>query len=232
VPAVLELLYGGDYMQILIADDHALFRESLRSLLEARDMTIVAEAENGRQAVEMAWKHKPDVVLMDLMMPEMDGLEATKHLTAELPEIKVVILTASDDDSNLFEAIKAGAKGYLLKDLQAEEFFGLLEGVDRGEPALTPVLARKLLDEFARAKGTESYSPDALTDREQEVLELMVKGVTTNRKLAGTLGISENTVKFHVRNILDKLHLHNRAQVVAYALRNRLVEPPQLDEKD
>lgn len=219
-------------MQILIADDHALFRESLRSLLEARDMKIVAEAENGRQAVEMAWKHKPDVVLMDLMMPEMDGLEATKHLTAELPEIKVVILTASDDDSNLFEAIKAGAKGYLLKDLQAEEFFGLLEGVDRGEPALTPVLARKLLDEFARAKGTESYSPDALTDREQEVLELMVKGVTTNRKLAGTLGISENTVKFHVRNILDKLHLHNRAQVVAYALRNRLVEPPQLDEPE
>jgi len=218
-------------MQILIADDHALFRESLRSLLEARDMKIVAEAENGRQAVELAWEHKPDVVLMDLMMPEMDGLEATKHLSAELPEIKVVILTASDDDSNLFEAIKAGAKGYLLKDLQSDEFFALLDGVDRGEPALTPVLARKLLDEFARAKGTESYSPDALTDREQEVLELMVKGVTTNRKLAGTLGISENTVKFHVRNILDKLHLHNRAQVVAYALRNRLVEPPQLDEK-
>jgi DNA-binding NarL/FixJ family response regulator len=195
-------------------------------------MQIVGEAENGRQAVELAWKHKPDVVLMDLMMPEMDGLEATKHLTAELPEIKVVILTASDDDSNLFEAIKAGAKGYLLKDLQSEEFFALLDGVDRGEPALTPVLARKLLDEFARAKGTESYSPDALTEREQEVLELMVKGVTTNRKLAGTLGISENTVKFHVRNILDKLHLHNRAQVVAYALRNRLVEPPHLDEKE
>lgn len=195
-------------------------------------MKIVGEAENGRQAVELAWEHKPDVVLMDLMMPEMDGLEATKHLAAELPEIKVVILTASDDDSNLFEAIKAGAKGYLLKDLQSDEFFALLDGVDRGEPALTPVLARKLLDEFARAKGTESYSPDALTDREQEVLELMVKGVTTNRKLAGTLGISENTVKFHVRNILDKLHLHNRAQVVAYALRNRLVEPPQLDEQD
>jgi DNA-binding NarL/FixJ family response regulator len=219
-------------MEILIADDHALFRESLRSLLEAREMKIVAEAENGKQAVELAWEHKPDVVLMDLMMPEMDGLEATKHLAAELPEIKVVILTASDDDSNLFEAIKAGAKGYLLKDLQADEFFALLEGVDRGEPALTPVLARKLLDEFARAKGTESYSPDALTEREHEVLELMVKGVTTNRKLAGALGISENTVKFHVRNILDKLHLHNRAQVVAYAMRNRLVEAPQHEEDE
>jgi DNA-binding NarL/FixJ family response regulator len=217
-------------MEIVIADDHALFRESLRSLLEARSLDVVGEAENGREAVELAWKHKPDVVLMDLSMPEVDGLAATKQLAAELPDIKVVILTASDDDANLFEAIKAGAKGYLLKDLEAQEFFALLEGVDRGEPALTPNLARKLLDEFARAKGAETYSPDALTDREQEVLELMVKGVTTNRKLAKTLGISENTVKFHVRNILDKLHLHNRAQVVAYALRNRLVEPPQVDK--
>jgi DNA-binding NarL/FixJ family response regulator len=216
-------------MNILIADDHALFRESLKSLLEARDLKVVAEAENGREAVELAWKHKPEVVLMDLTMPEMDGLEATKRLAAELPAIKVVILTASDDDSSLFEAIKAGAKGYLLKDLQSDEFFALLDGVDRGEPALTPSLARKLLDEFARAKGSESYSPDALTDREQEVLELMVKGVTTNRKLAVSLGISENTVKFHVRNILDKLHLHNRAQVVAFALRNRLVDPPEAD---
>jgi DNA-binding NarL/FixJ family response regulator len=170
-------------MEIVIADDHALFRESLRSLLEARSLDVVGEAENGREAVELAWKHKPDVVLMDLSMPEVDGLAATKQLAAELPDIKVVILTASDDDANLFEAIKAGAKGYLLKDLEAQEFFALLEGVDRGEPALTPSLARKLLDEFARAKGAETYSPDALTDREQEVLELMVKGVTTNRNL-------------------------------------------------
>ena len=217
-------------MNILIADDHALFRESLRSLLEARKIEVVAEAENGRQAVELAWEHKPNVILMDLMMPEVDGLEATKLLAAELPEIKVVILTASDDDANLFEAIKAGAKGYLLKDLQSDEFFALLEGVDRGEPALTPALARKLLDEFARGKDAESQSPDALTDRERDVLELMVKGITTNRKLANTLGISENTVKFHVRNILDKLHLHNRAQVVAFALRNRLVDPPPVGE--
>jgi DNA-binding NarL/FixJ family response regulator len=216
-------------MRILIADDHALFRESLRSLLEARDLEVVGEAGNGREAVEKAWELKPDVVLMDLAMPEVDGLTATKHLAAELPEIKVVILTASDDDENLFEAIKAGAKGYLLKDLEADEFFALLGAVGRGEPALTPALARKLLEEFARPAGRKSDDPDALTAREQEVLEFMVDGVTTNRKLAKQLGISENTVKFHVRNILDKLHLHNRAQVVAYALKHRLVEPPTPD---
>ncbi|MFQ5525635.1 MAG: response regulator [Thermoanaerobaculia bacterium] len=213
-------------MRILIADDHALFRESLRSLLTARDLEVVGEASNGKEAVEKSWELKPDVVLMDLAMPEVDGLAATKHLAAELPDIKVVILTASDDDESLFEAIKAGAKGYLLKDLEADEFFSLLGAVGRGEPALTPSLARKLLDEFARPAGRKSDDPDALTDREQEVLELMVDGVTTNRRLAKQLGISENTVKFHVRNILDKLHLHNRAQVVAYALKHRLVDPP------
>ncbi len=214
-------------MRIVIADDHALFRDSLRSLLVARDIEVVGEARNGKEAIELAWKLKPDVVLMDLMMPEMDGLEATRRLAAELPEVKVIVLTASDDESNLFEAIKSGAKGYLLKDLEADRFFALLEGVADGEPALTPALARKLLDEFARPKVAvgKDYDPDALTERETEVLELMVDGVTSNRKLASELGVSENTVKFHVRNILDKLHLHNRAQVVAYALRHRLVEP-------
>ncbi len=215
-------------MRILIADDHALFRDSLRSLLESQDIEVVAEAKNGQEAVDLSWECKPDVVLMDLTMPEMDGLEATKRIAAELPDVKVVILTASDEDSNLFEAIKSGAKGYLLKDLESEQFFSLLEGVERGEPALTPSVARKLLDEFARPKKPtkEEYDPDALTDREREVLELMVQGTTSNRRLAKHLGVSENTVKFHVRNILDKLHLHNRAQVVAYALRTRLVESP------
>ncbi len=216
-------------MRILIADDHALFRDSLSSLLTAREYEIVGEARNGREAVELSWQLKPDLVLMDLMMPEMDGIAATKQLAAELPEVKVVVLTASDNDSHLFEAIKSGAKGYLLKDLESDQFFELLEGVGRGEPALTPALARKLLDEFAqpRKPAREDHDPDALTEREQEVLELMVEGVTTNRRLAAQLGVSENTVKFHVRNILDKLHLHNRAQVVGYALRNRMVQPPE-----
>ena len=215
-------------MRILIADDHALFRDSLRSLIESQDIEVVGEAKNGQEAIDLSWESKPDVVLMDLTMPEMDGLEATKRIAAELPDVKVVVLTASDEDDNLFEAIKSGAKGYLLKDLESKQFFSLLEGVERGEPALTPAVARKLLDEFARPKKPtkEEYDPDALTDREREVLELMVQGTTSNRRLAKHLGVSENTVKFHVRNILDKLHLHNRAQVVAYALRTRLVDSP------
>ena len=215
-------------MNILIADDHALFRDSLRSLLEARGLTVLGEARNGREAVELARKLKPDVVLMDLSMPEMDGLSATRLISADQPEVKVVVLTASDDDSKLFEAIKSGAQGYLLKNLESGEFFTLLEGVDRGEPALTPALARKLLQEFAKPNTAQPQNndPDALTERELQVLELLVQGITSNRKLAKELGVSENTVKFHVRNILDKLHLNNRAQVVSYAIRNRIVETP------
>ncbi len=214
-------------MQVLIADDHALFRESLKSLLEAHEVHVVGEAGNGREAIEKAWLLKPQIVLMDLTMPEMDGLEATRRLSAELPEVKVVVLTASDDDSKLFEAIKSGAKGYLLKDLEAQRFLTLLRGVERGEPALSPALARRLLEEFSdgpRESRRPSRSPDALTEREQEVLELMGTGVTSNRKLAESLGVSQNTVKFHIRNILDKLHLHNRAEVVAYAFREGLLE--------
>ena len=215
-------------MNILIADDHALFRDSLRSLLEAHGLSVVGEARNGREAVELARRLKPDIVLMDLSMPELDGLSATRLISADQPEVKVVVLTASDEDSKLFEAIKSGAQGYLLKNLESDEFFALLEGIGRGEPGLTPALARKLLLEFARPAqtSTQSHDPDALTEREREVLELLVQGVTSNRKLARQLGVSENTVKFHVRNILDKLHLHNRAQVVSYAIRNKIVETP------
>ncbi|HVT61106.1 MAG TPA: response regulator transcription factor [Thermoanaerobaculia bacterium] len=219
-------------MRVLIADDHTLFRDSLRSLLEARGIEVVGEAANGREAVALAHHLAPDVVLMDLAMPELDGLAATRLLSADLPQVRVVVLTASDDDSKLFEAIRSGAQGYLLKDLKADEFFDQLARVGNGEPALTPAIARKLLLEFARpsqpaAQQPPANDPDALTDREREILTLLVEGVTSNRKLAGRLGLSENTIKFHVRNILDKLHLHNRAQVVSYALRHRLVEPAE-----
>ncbi len=212
-------------MKILIADDHALFRDSLRSLLEARGYEVIGEAKNGREAIELARSLRPSVVLMDLTMPEVDGLAATRAICAELPDVKVAVLTASDDDAKLFEAIKSGAQGYLLKDLEANSFFALLEGLERGEPALSPALARKVLAELARPASShkEADDPDALTEREREVLELMVSGVTSNRKLAKQLGVSENTVKFHVRNILDKLHVHNRAQVVGFALRKGMV---------
>lgn len=212
-------------MRILIADDHALFRDGLRSLLAAQGHEVVAEARNGREAIALAKEVRPDLVLMDVTMPEVDGIAATRQLTSELPEIKVVILTASDDEANLFDAIKAGAHGYLLKNLEADDFFSLLDRASRGEPALTPVLARKLLQEFAKPQKTEPENHEELTPREREVLELMVEGVTSNRKLARRLNLSENTVKFHIRNILDKLRLHDRAQVVGYALRKKMREP-------
>lgn len=214
-------------MRIVIADDHALFRDGLRSLLEARGVEVIAEAKNGREALEQAREHRPDIVLMDLTMPEMGGLEATRLISAELPDVKVVVLTASEDDADLFEAVKSGAEGFLPKNLEAEEFFGLLEGVTEGQPALTPGLARKVLNEFARPTTQRAErTAEELTEREREVLELLVQGVTSNRELAERLFVSENTVKYHLRNILNKLHLQNRAQVISYALRHGLVEPP------
>jgi DNA-binding NarL/FixJ family response regulator len=213
-------------VRVLIADDHELFRDGLRSLLEARQVEIVAEARNGREAIDLAHVHEPDIILMDLKMPEMGGLDATRILSTELPAVKTVILTASEDDSDLFEAVKSGAQGFLLKDLKASQLYDLLDGVMRGEPALTPRVARKVLREFARPQTLPaSRPPDTLTEREREVLGLMVAGITSNRELAERLSISENTVKYHLRNILDKLHLHNRAQVISYAVREGLIEP-------
>jgi len=215
-------------MRIVIADDHALFRDGLRSLLEARDIDVVGEARNGREAVAEARAQHPDIVLMDLTMPEMGGLEATRLISAELPDVSVVVLTASEEDADLFEAIKSGAEGFLPKNLEAGALFALLEGVMQGQPALTPGLARKLLHEFAQPAAKPAERPaEGLTDREREVLELLVQGVTSNRDLADRLYVSENTIKYHLRNILNKLHLQNRAQVIAYALRHGLVEPPE-----
>ncbi|HET8799533.1 MAG TPA: response regulator transcription factor [Thermoanaerobaculia bacterium] len=214
-------------MRILIADDHSLFRDGLRSLLQAQGHEIIGEAKNGREAIALTRQLRPDLVLMDVQMPELNGIEATRLIVAEMPEMRAVILTASEEEAKLFDAIKSGAQGYLLKNLEAEAFFEMLEKAQRGEPALTPTLARKLLQEFAKP-ATEALpvrtDEESLTAREREVLELMVEGVTSNRKLARRLGLSENTVKFHVRNILDKLRLHNRAEVVGYALRHGIVE--------
>jgi DNA-binding NarL/FixJ family response regulator len=216
-------------MRVSIADDHPLFRDGLRSLLEARGIDVVAEARNGREAVEQVHRLAPDVVLMDLHMPELGGLEAIRLISAKQPQVRVVVLTASEDDADLFEAIKSGAQGFLLKNLDSAEFFQLLDGVAQGQPALTPTLARKLLAEFARPSTQASVAPrdeaQSLTEREREVLNLLVQGVTSNRELAERLVVSENTVKYHLRNILDKLHVQNRAQVVAYAVRHGMIEP-------
>jgi DNA-binding NarL/FixJ family response regulator len=216
-------------MRLLLADDHVLFRSSLRSLLEARGLEVVGEAGDGRQAMSLAAKLKPDLVLMDLSMPVLNGIEATRQLTAQMPELKVVILTASMEDEDLFEAIRAGAHGYLLKNLEADSFFDLLDRALAGEPALTPQLSKKVLQAFSKPSTArpQHEDPDALTEREREVLELMVDGITSNRQLAKRLDVTENTVKFHVRNILDKLHLHNRAQAVSHAFRHGMVEPEE-----
>ncbi len=211
-------------MRVLIADDHALFRDGLRSLLEARGVEVIAEARDGAEAISFARLRQPDIVLMDLRMPVTDGLAATRLISAELPQVRVVVLTASEDDADLFEALKSGAKGFLSKNLEAATLFAFLDGVMRGEPALTPMLARKVLEEFAREAPQPALPPDSvLTERERDVLELLTAGVTSNKDLAERLFVSENTVKYHLRNILDKLHVNNRAQVIAYALRHGLV---------
>jgi DNA-binding NarL/FixJ family response regulator len=218
-------------MRILLADDHTLFRSSLRSLLETRDWEVVGEARNGREAIDLATTLKPDLVLMDLSMPVLNGIEATRHLANEMPGIKIVILTASMEDEDLFEALRAGAHGYLLKSLEADSFFEFLESALAGDPALTPQLSRKVLEAFRRrdAPSKQGEDPDALTAREREVLESMVDGVTSNREIAKRLDLAENTVKYHVRNILEKLHLNNRAEAVSHALRHGVLKekPPE-----
>src|SRR5438093_1557988 len=171
-------------MRVVLADDHALFRDGLRSLLEARGLEVVGEAADGREAVELARRLNPDVLLMDLSMPNMGGLDATRALTAQRPEVRIVILTASEEDADLFEAIKSGAQGYLFKNLKSDQLIGMLEAVGRGEPGLTPALARKVLAEFARPSlAPQQKGPDELTEREREVLDLLVQGITSNREL-------------------------------------------------
>ena len=212
-------------MRVLLADDHALFRAGIASLLKAWGMETVGQASNGLEALEQARALRPDLILMDIGMSPCNGLEATRLIKAELPETRIVIVTVSDDDDDLFEAIKSGAEGYLLKDMSEEELGRTLTGIATGEPALSPGLAAKILDEFARVSrdgAPKEVESDGLTPREREVLELVVTGAT-NREIAAALYISENTVNFHMKHILAKLHLKNRAQAVAYAIRSGLV---------
>lgn len=213
--------------RVLIVDDHALFRDGIASLLRARGYEVVGEASNGLEAVQKARQLRPDLILMDICMPRMGGLEATRIIKAELPEVRVVILTVSEDEENLFEAIKSGAQGYLLKKLKSEVFFDLIGGVTEGEAPISPRMAAKMLEEFSqlgRAKA-KAESGQNLTDREEEVLRLVAQG-KTNKEIASHLVISESTVKYHLRNILDKLHLSNRAQVMAYAMQRKTRTDP------
>ncbi|MBI3741557.1 MAG: response regulator transcription factor [Chloroflexi bacterium] len=211
--------------RILLADDHPLFRDGVGALLRARGFEIVGEATDGAQAVERARELKPDLILMDIHMPQIDGLAATRAIISEMPETRIVMLTVSDEDADLFEAIKSGAHGYLLKNTDTQTFFNLLEGVARGEPPISKQLAGKILKEFARkmANSNGQTRQDILSEREQQVLGLVAEGLI-NRDIAARLNLSENTIKYHLKNILQKLHLHNRAQAVAYALKSGLLK--------
>lgn len=212
-------------MRVLLADDHALFRAGIASLLGAWGMEIVGQASNGLEAIELTRRLGPELVLMDIGMAPVNGLEATSVIKTEHPEVKVMIVTVSEDDHDLFEAIKSGAEGYILKGMSEDELGWTLERIASGEPALSPGLAARILDEFARmareGTGKAVGSETGLTDREREVLRLVADGAT-NREIGSTLSISENTVSFHMKNILAKLHLKNRAQAAAFAIRTGL----------
>jgi two-component system nitrate/nitrite response regulator NarL len=215
-------------VRVLLVDDHILFRKGIAKLLASqRDMEVVGEAGNGQEALDQARELMPDLILMDIAMPGMSGRQATRVIKEEMPYVKIVMLTVSERDTDLFEAIRSGADGYLLKDLEPEELFRLCRGVFRGEAPLSPLMAAKILREFSSLGEVraEAIGPGSnLTPREIEVLELIVKG-QTNREIAETLCVAESTVKNHLRNILAKLHLKNRVQAAAYAVREGLVDP-------
>ncbi len=208
-------------VKILIVDDHAIVRKGVRALLEIeRGFEVVGEAGSGRDAVILAERLRPDVILMDLAMPEMDGIEATRLISARVPTARILVLTSFAADDKVFPAIKAGALGYLLKDSGPEELVQAIRQVNRGEASLHPAIARKVLRELTHPAERQP-SPDDLTDRELEVLKLLARGLGT-QEIAERLVITEATARTHVSNILGKLHVSSRTQAALYALREGL----------
>jgi NarL family two-component system response regulator LiaR len=204
-------------IRVLVADDHAIVRKGIRALLATEpDLEVVGEAKDGRMAVAEVERLCPDVILMDLVMPEMDGIEAIRRITARDPEARILVLTSFAADDKLFPAIKAGASGYLLKDSDPKDLVGAIRQVYRGESSLHPTIARKLLQELSQPPERVPAS-ESLTEREVEVLRLVARG-RSNRQIAAQLVISDATVRTHVSNILGKLHLASRTQAALYAL--------------
>ena len=236
-------------LRVLLVDDHSLFLEGLRNLLLSEGINVVGSAKDGFEALAQARRLHPDVILMDIEMPRCDGVRATRLIKAELPACKVVMLTISENEQDLFEAVKSGASGYLLKRLDASDFFTYLAEIQEGHAPFSPGLAEKILREFShqavrpeaptaqsdpiaaqadptRANGWQGIS---LSPRQLQILTLVAQGQTYSQ-VAVTLSITERTVKYHMAEILDSLHLRNRAQVIAYAAQSGLV-PRQRDEE-
>ena len=209
-----------DPVSILLVDDHALFREGLVSLLNAQErFQVIGTASNGEEGLRKARELMPDLVLMDVRMPDGGGIEATRRIKTEMPDVRIVMLTMSEDEQDLFQALKNGAQGYLLKNTQPDELYRFIERVMDGQAPISGMMAAKMLNEFRHPEGPapDEGGCEKLTDRELDVLQRLANGMT-NREIAATLSISENTVKKHLRNILAKLHLQNRVQAALYVL--------------
>jgi len=211
----------GSTIRVMIVDDHAIVRKGIRALLSTeRDLEIIGEASDGAEAVAQARALRPDVILMDLVMPRLDGIEATRQIAAHQPGARILVLTSFAADDKVFPAIKAGALGYLLKDTSPEELVRAIRQVHRGEPTLEPSIARKVLGELSHPPQ-EPLTTDPLTERELEVLRLVAQG-KSNKEIAEQLVIADMTVRAHVSNILSKLHLASRTQAALFALRKGL----------
>jgi DNA-binding NarL/FixJ family response regulator len=207
-------------MRVLVVDDHSLFRDGIVSLLEAGGHEVVGQGSNGIEAIKQALELSPDLVLMDIHMPVMTGLTALKHIKAEKPEIHVVMLTVSEEEKDLLDAIRSGANGYLLKQINATEFFQLLDKLQQGEAAISPSVATRLFKHIGQSGSKTERS--LLSDRELEVLRLVADG-RPNREIASVLSVSDNTVKFHLKNIMQKLNVSNRAEAVKVATQMNII---------
>jgi len=213
-------------LKILLVDDHALMRKGVKAMIQTRsDFQVIGEASNGIEAIEMAHKLKPDVIFMDINIPGMNGLKATCAIKKELPSITIVMLTVTDFESQLFEAIRCGASGYLLKTLEPEELFNMLDKIKKGEAAITGEMTNKILNEFKSLSLAQSTQNgiDSLSEREIEVLERLVRG-EDNKEIALALSISISTVKSHLSTIMEKLHVKNRIEAAVFAISEGLVD--------
>ena len=221
-----------EVIRVLIVDDHALYRRGLLTVLGTEDgIEVVGEAADGIEAVDQAEETLPDVIVMDVSMPKRGGIDACRVIRQRVPSARILMLTSSDDEANLFEAVRAGANGYLLKDVPPEEVAAGIRGVHQGQSLLSPMMASKLLTEFALISQRDTLPAPTpglelprLTHRELDILKLVARG-RLNREIAAELFISENTVRNHIRNILDKLQMHSRMEAAMYAVRQRLIDP-------